>query len=119
MQTKKKSVKKAQKKEDTLMKVAGAIGTIAGKISNQKDNLVAVANNAIDSVKKVVENIGTKKQAVRKIAIKKAAKKAIKKIATPLIKKVKKSAGTKKAAPVKKVATKTAKSPVKKATKKA
>lgn len=112
MQKKKKSTK--PQKEETLIKIAGAIGTIAGKIANKKDHLIAVATNAIDSVKKVVDNIKSKKRPAVKAASKKIARKKVSKIVKPAIKSAKKSALLKKASATKKVVKKPVKNALKK-----
>ena len=114
----KKSIKKPQD-ETVLHKLGGFVGEIAGKLSNQKDHLIDIADNTIESIKTAVHNIAEKKQPTAKKAIKKPTKKAAKKLLTRVVKKVKKAVPTKKAPTPKKIVKKSAKSPVNKVVKKA
>ncbi|MDN3655365.1 hypothetical protein QWZ08_07005 [Ferruginibacter paludis] len=101
MQQKKKLVK-APQKETTLIKIAGAIGTIAGKISNQKDHLIEAAGNAVESVKEAVSDLVSKSEPAADNVPKKVAKKAAKKLIKPAAKKSTKSVVVKKAPRLKK-----------------
>lgn len=103
--------------ETTLYKIGSLVGEIAGKLSNQKDHLIEMAGNAIESVKTAVHNITEKGKPVVKKTIKKSVKKAAKKIAKPHIEKVKKATPAKKAPATKKIIKKSLKSPVNKVVK--
>ena len=113
----KKSIKNPQD-ETVLHKLGGFIGEIAGKLSNQKDHLMDIADNKVESIKTAVHNLAEKKESIAKKAIKKPTKKAAKKLVTQVVKKAKKAVPTKKAPTPKKIAKKSAKSPVKKVAKK-
>ena len=92
--TKKKTVSKNAKREKTtLIKIAEKVGEVAGRIMNEKDQLVEMAGGALDSVKTAVQHITVgKKVAVKKATVKKAAlkKAAVKKVAKKVVKKVSK-----------------------------
>ena len=83
----KKTKKKAAntQEENLFQKIGGFAGEIAGKISNQKDRLVGMADNAIESVKTVVTEITQNKKPAAKKATKAPAKKPAKKAATKAI----------------------------------
>ncbi len=104
MTTKKSAnIKKATSKT-TLIKIAEAVGSIAGEISVKKDQLTNMASGAIDSVKATIQDIGKKtakvKSGSRVIQSKvKAAKKVAGKAATPATRKT----TTKKVSPVEKI----------------
>lgn len=103
--------KKSIAPKTTLIKIAEKVGELAGRTMNEKDHIVAMATNAIDSVKEKIHTITTPSKKNIKKAIKKPAKKVAKKANS-----VKKNAGK----AVKKAAKKATaiKKNVKKATKK-
>jgi len=96
MEKKKTINKKKSTEKSTLLKIAGKAGQLAGSLVKEKNHLVEMAGNAIDSVKEAVHNVTTKekplvKKPARKVAkkiVKKVVKKAVKKIAKKAIKKV-------------------------------
>jgi len=108
---------KQPKNETTMYKIGSLVGEIAGKISNQKDHLMAMAGNAIESVKTAVHDITEKRKPVAKKAIKKTTKKAAKKLANPIVEKVEKATPTKKAPTTKKIVRKSPKRSVNKVVK--
>ena len=58
-----------------MYKVGGQIEQIAGEFITGKDHLVAIASDAIDSIKSTFQNItGKKKGAVKKQAVAKVKK---------------------------------------------
>lgn len=102
-----------------MYKIGGEIGQIAGEFITGKDHLVAMAGDAIDSIKSTFENItGKKKVAVKKRVVAKV-KKAVVKLPPIAIKKAATSSARKKIAPLKKVAKKVVKKAIKKVANKA
>lgn len=115
MKKKVNSTKKNQQ-EPIMIKIAGKVGELAGKIVNQKDQLVKKAGDAIDSIKTAVHDAtANKKTAVKKV-IKKDVKKVAKKVEKKVVKPVKKA--VKKASSATNKLQKTAKKTVKKTVKK-
>ncbi|MBK9731533.1 MAG: hypothetical protein IPO83_09615 [Chitinophagaceae bacterium] len=103
MAKKKSSSKKSAPEKSTMIKIAGKVGELAGKLVNEKNHLMEVAGGAIDKVKTAVHDITARKvPEVNKNAAKKTAKKAVKKTSKPAAKKASKAAVVKKAPPVKK-----------------
>ena len=113
-----KSAKQPQN-ETTLYKIGSLVGEIAGKLSNQKDHLIEMAGNAIESVKTAVHELTEKRLPVVEKAIKKPTKKAVKKLVKPRAKKEEKVTLAKKAPATKKIIKKPAKNSVKKVVRKA
>lgn len=71
MAKKKNGSQKSTSKEAIHVKIAGALGTMAGEIMNTKDHLVEIAGGAIDSLKSTIQNITVKKKTVpEKVALK-------------------------------------------------
>jgi hypothetical protein len=103
MEKKKSNNKKAIGEKSTMIKIAEKIGQVAGTIMYEKDHLIKIAGNAIDSVKEAIHDMTAKKEP--------KAKEAVKKAVLPAAKKIKKTVAVKKVPAVKK--------PIKKAVKKA
>ena len=116
MATKKAISKKATQQKSTMIKIAEKVGELAGRIVNEKDHLVAMADGAIESVKATVHNITAPKKNTLKKAAKKIVKKVAKKIVEPSAKKIKKAASAKKVPAAKKTIKKAVKSTAKKIT---
>ena len=112
MAKKKNGSEKPVNKEAIHVKIAGALGTVAGQIMNTRDQIVEVAGGAIGSLKSSIQNITIKKKAAPKKAgskkpvAKKTAQVVNKKtsaVTAPVIsKKAPKKAVNKKAVPAKK-----------------
>ena len=106
MSNKKSNLKKSAKEKAIMYKIGGQIGQLAGELITGKDHLVAMAGDAIDSVKSTFQNITTKKKAAvkKKVAVK--VKKAFTKLPVTAFKKAAPSAAPKKPVPLKKTAKK-------------
>ena len=102
MATKKVTTKKSAPKKTTFYKIGGKIGKLAVGLIAGKDNLVEIADGAIESVKSTIQNITTSKKAAPKKAVKPTPPKAVTKQAKPAIKKSGKPA-VKNSSPSKKV----------------
>lgn len=114
MSNKKGNPKKTAKEKRIMYKVGGEIGQIAGEFITGKDHLLAIAGDAIDSIKSTFQNItGKKKVAVKKRVVTKV-KKPVTKLPLTAVKKAATSSAPKKIAPLKKVAKKVVKKAVKK-----
>ncbi|MFT3909340.1 MAG: hypothetical protein QM737_07950 [Ferruginibacter sp.] len=98
----KKQVSKKGKSKSTMIRIAEKVGEIAGRIMNEKDHLVSIAGEAIDSVKSAVPGLGGKIKKAEKKAAKKPVKKTVKKAA----KSIRKKSATKKSASKKTVVAK-------------
>ncbi len=110
MTKRKSSPKKVVQEKSTMIKIAEKVGELAGKIVNQKDHLIAMADDAIESVRMTVHDFTEKKEP----EVKKATKKIVKKVAKKAI--LSGSKKIKNAIPVKK---ETVKKGIKKAVKRA
>ena len=93
------NTKQKPQSETIFFKIGGVVGDIAGKLSNQKDHLLELAGNAIESVKNAVHDLSEKKTTLAKKENKAAVKK-VAKTAKPV-----KAAPVKKATPAKKALT--------------
>ena len=71
MATKKSAKEMKGTTKTTLIKVAEAVGTLAGEISVRKDRFKSMASDAIDSVKSTIQDItiGKKTPSLKKAAI--------------------------------------------------
>ncbi|MEP7143994.1 MAG: hypothetical protein ABI707_14025 [Ferruginibacter sp.] len=108
MAKKKNNPKKEIPEKSTLIKMAGKVGELAGKIVGQKDHLAEMAGNTIESVKAAVSNFTTNEKPAAKAPLK-ITKKAAPKKERSSVKKVSKTAQVKKTPPLKKAIKKTIK----------
>ncbi|CAN5256720.1 hypothetical protein BH11BAC5_BH11BAC5_20410 [soil metagenome] len=108
MANKKSSPKKVADNKSTMIKIAEKVGEIAGKIVNEKNHIIAMAGDAIESMRTTVHDLTEKKKPAVKKATKKIVKKIAKKASVPAPTKIKKTVAVKKQA-VKKGAKKAAK----------
>ena len=80
--TKSKS-KDVEEEKSTMIKIAEKVGELAGNIVNQKNQFIAMADDAIESVRTTIHDLTDKKKPVIKNVTKKIIKHAAKK-AIPL-----------------------------------
>lgn len=80
---KKKSIaKKSVPADSTLLRIAGKVGELAGKAMNQKDQLVALATDAIDNMRSKISSPNNSKKAARVTPTQPSKTKAPKKVAS-------------------------------------
>ncbi|MEO5997611.1 MAG: hypothetical protein ABIN89_12820 [Chitinophagaceae bacterium] len=79
MATKKSTPKKAARRKTVINKIGGKVGQLAGELAVGKDHLMAMAGDAIASVKSTIKNITVKKKAAVKKTVR-FSKKTTKKL---------------------------------------